>query len=162
MGYHSTRPRGGGWTETAQERSGGTCCFSSGSRADTKRRGARLLLPWLIQVVAVRIGCHGEAARHALPCGLDKMPSLCRRINDIAFRGYERLESFNGKTLLATQDGPDLSEICVVMSQIACYVLNICSVAANNICVGTVLADREVAPGSAPRMFFLQLIDVEE
>jgi hypothetical protein len=52
---------------------------------DTEGVAAQLLLPWLIQVVAIRIGGHGETAGHAVPCGLDKMPSLCRGINDIAF-----------------------------------------------------------------------------
>src|ERR1700691_4298727 len=50
----------------------------------------------------------------------------------------------------------------MVMSEVACYVLHVRSVAANNIRVGTILAYREVAPGPAPRMFFLQLIYVKE
>jgi hypothetical protein len=116
----------------------------------------------LIQMVAVGIGGHGETAGHSLPCGLDKMPSLCGSINDIAFRGYEGLEAFHGKTLLASQDGPDLSEICVVVSLIAGDVLHLSSVAANNVRMRTVFAHREVAPGAMCWMFFLQRIYVEE
>src|SRR4051812_33027461 len=56
---------------------------------------------WIVEVIACRIGCDGQAAGRSFTVRFEEMPPSRGGINDIAFAGDERIEAFDCPALLA-------------------------------------------------------------
>ena len=90
------------------------------------------------------------------------MPPLSRSVDDIARRRHKWIQPFDGKGLLATHDNPNLGKVRMVVPQITWGMFRIRSVSTDDIRMGTIFSNSEIAPRSASLMLFLQRIDIEE
>jgi hypothetical protein len=108
------------------------------------------------------IGGYCEPARRPFPESFYKVPSCRWGIDDVSFRGNKRVEPFNAPALLALQNGPDLVEIGVEMSAIGGVGFHVGAITTDDIGVGSILANRQVAPGSSPFMFLPHFRGIEK
>src|ERR1700726_1443461 len=107
-------------------------------------------------MVAGRIRGHGEPAGHSLSGRFRKMPPFRGSVNDIAHRRHKGIEPFDSIRLLAAHNDPDLGEIRMVVSEITRRMFYIRGISTDDVGMGAVLSNGEIAPRPASGMLFLQ------
>ena len=111
-------------------------------------------------MIAGRKWGHGKAAGGPVPVRVGQMPPCGRSVHDVSFSGDERIHSLYRKPQLTTLDDPHFREI-VEVSAIARFVFDIRGIAANDIGVRPVFANRQNGPRSRARMFLVHLRHIE-